>query len=192
MRPTLRRIGYRDRVDQGAGVGLTRCSEHGVDGTRLDDGARLQHYHPVGDLMHHRQVVADEQAREPQVVLDLGEQCQDVGLHRHVECTGGFVGDEQSRPQCQRAGQRDPLPLSTGQLVREAIRERGGQVDRGEEFGNPRAPLRGGPDGVDVERLPDTGGDGQQRVKRRRGILLLLSVVVDAGGDVLDLEPGPA
>ena len=47
----------------------------------------------VGEPVDHGQVVADEQAGERPFPLQLLEQVQHRGPHRHVERAGGLVGD---------------------------------------------------------------------------------------------------
>ena len=57
------------------------------------------------------EVVRDEQARESDLALEFLEQVEHPGLHGHVECRGGFVGDQQFRPERQRPSDTDPLTL---------------------------------------------------------------------------------
>ena len=67
------------------------------------------------------------------------EQLQHRGLHRDVQRAGRLVGDHQPRVERQRPGDADALPLAAGQLVRVAAGERGGQLDRVEQLGDPGA-----------------------------------------------------
>jgi hypothetical protein len=96
----------------------------------LDDGAVFDHHEPVGE--HHRVqcVVRDQHARAveggqppPQVRADL-----QPGVR--VERGERLVQEEQSGLYGQRAGQRDPLRLPSGQLSRLG----GGEVAEADAF----------------------------------------------------------
>ena len=67
------------------------------------------------------EVVRDEDVGEVELVLEVLEQVDDLGLDRDVERGDGLVGDDQLRPQRQRPGDPDPLPLAAGELVRIAV-----------------------------------------------------------------------
>ena len=61
-------------------------------------------------VAHHGQVVADEQVGEPQPLLQVAHQVQDLRLHRHVERAGRLVAHQelrvggQARARCRCAG----------------------------------------------------------------------------------------
>lgn len=42
------------------------------------------------------EVVGDQEEAEPAVPLQPAQQAEDLRLDPHVECRGGFVGDEES------------------------------------------------------------------------------------------------
>ena len=67
-----------------AGCRGARGCEHRRPGV-LHDPAEVHHRHPVGDVLHHRQVVRDEQVGQPELLLQVLQQVQDLGLDRHVE-----------------------------------------------------------------------------------------------------------
>jgi hypothetical protein len=56
-------------------------------------------------VSHHREVVRDEEAREPAALLQVLEQVDDVRLDRDVERRDRFVGDDQAG--LERDGARD-------------------------------------------------------------------------------------
>ena len=74
----------------------------------------------VGEVAHHAEVVRDEQVGEPELVLQVGEQIQDLRLDRHVERRGGLVADQQRGLDGERAGDADALALAAGELVRDS------------------------------------------------------------------------
>jgi hypothetical protein len=101
--------------------------EDALSRTLLDQLAEVHHRDVVGEVLHGRQVVGDEQAGELHVALQVREQVEHRGLHGHVEGAGGLVCDEQSRAGDQGAGDADPLPLPAGELVGVAARDLGAQ-----------------------------------------------------------------
>jgi hypothetical protein len=73
-------------------------------GRALEDFSRRPAFHdPAGiqdrqlltRIGEHRQVVGDEQEGEISLILQLGEQRQDLGLDHEVEGRGRFIGDEE-------------------------------------------------------------------------------------------------
>ena len=79
------------------------------------------HGHAVGDRAHERQVVGDEQHRQPEVALQVGEQLDDRRLHEHVERRRDLVADEHVGLAHQGPGDGDALALAPGQLVGVAV-----------------------------------------------------------------------
>src|SRR6218665_335271 len=80
----------------------------------------------VGDQSHDGEIVADEKIGEPEPLLQIGEQVKNLCLHEYIESRYGLVEDNKVWFQCERPGNRDALPLST----REGVREPGGQLPR--------------------------------------------------------------
>ena len=50
----------------------------------------------LADGRERREVVGDEDHRQPEVALELLEQLEHLGLHHHVERRGRLVGDQQA------------------------------------------------------------------------------------------------
>ena len=80
-------------------------------------------------MAHDAEVVGDEEVGEPEVVLQVVEQVDDLRLDRDVERGHRLVGDDQLRLQRQRARDADALALAAGELVREAVVVLGAQAD---------------------------------------------------------------
>ena len=91
-------------------------------GGRLDDLAGVHDRRAVADLGDDRQVVRDEDEREPEVVGERDEQLEDLRLHHHVERGRRLVGEEDLRLAGERHGDRRALPHPARELVREAVR----------------------------------------------------------------------
>src|SRR5262245_27117990 len=75
----------RDRGDEPCRVRVAGSVEHLVDGTRLDDLAAVNDVNAFDDLSHDRQIVRDEEVAETQLLAQLGEEVEDLRLHRDVQ-----------------------------------------------------------------------------------------------------------
>ena len=105
-------------VDQQARVGMARAREQLAGGASLDDAAQIHDADARRHVPHHRQVVADEQVGEPETVLQVAHQVEDLRLHRNVERAGRLVADDELGVRRQGAGDADALALAAGELVR--------------------------------------------------------------------------
>ena len=115
--------GYGDRGHQRLGVRVPRVAEQRL-GRRLSTmRPRYITAHPVADVLHHGEVVGDEQDRDAQLPLQLGEQVEDLRLHRDVEGRDGLVGDDQLGVEGERGRDAHPLALAARQLVRAPVGE---------------------------------------------------------------------
>ena len=98
------RVGHRHRREQRLGVGMHRQRADALGRPDLDDLAEVHHRDPVGDLAHHRQVVGDEHVGQPELVLEVLHQVDDLRAHRDVERGDGLVGDHQLRASARARG----------------------------------------------------------------------------------------
>ena len=122
-RPRARSRGLqrRHRRDQRLRV---RMQRRGVDRALvgdLHDLAEIHHGDAVGDVLHHAEVVRDEQEGQAKLALQILQQVDDLRLHRNVERGDRLVADDEARAQHQRAGDADALPLAAGEFVRETV-----------------------------------------------------------------------
>ena len=114
----------------------------------------LEHHRDaVADMVDNRDVVADEQVGEAQLLLEVLEQVQDLRLHRYVESARGLVTDNE--PRFARQGARDPdaLALTARELVRVAVDGIGGEPDAVEHLLHPRAQRPSAAQAVHQQRL---------------------------------------
>jgi hypothetical protein len=72
-------------------------------------------------MLYHRQVMRDEDHRQPQIALQFAQKVDHLRLDRHVQRRYRFVADHQLRFHDQRAGDADPLALTAGKLMRIAV-----------------------------------------------------------------------
>ena len=115
----------------------------------LDDPARVHDRQAVRDLDEHREVVGDEQHREPQLALEVLQQLEDLGLDHDVEGGGRLVGDDQVGAARERHRDHDALLLAARELVRVVPQPAGGSPTcsrraPARHLRLPRAGLAGG------------------------------------------------
>ena len=104
-------------------------TEEILGGGELDDLAEVHHRDAVGDVADDGEVVGDEEVGEVELLLQLHEQVQDLGLDRHVERGDRLVRDDELRLQHERAGKADALALPAAELVRVALRRLAAEPD---------------------------------------------------------------
>src|ERR1700730_1701697 len=106
-----------------------------LDLGHLDDLAEVHHSDAIADVLHHGEVVGDEDIREPEFALQVLEQVDDLRLDGDVERRHRLITDDELRVQRKRSSDADALPL--------ASREFGGKpvVVLGVESDNLHEPL---------------------------------------------------
>ena len=107
--------------------------------------------------------MGDEEQRGPRRGQGAVQPVEQGAGDGRVERGGRLVGHEQAGPAGQRGGEGDPLTLPAGELRRAGARQLGGQVDLGEELGDPaRALARSSPwwrrSGIASWRPTDSSG----------------------------------
>ena len=65
--------------------------------------------------------MGDEDHRQPQLLLQLAQQTQHVGLDFRIQHADALIADQHLRVQGQRPCDRYPLLLAPGQLARQAV-----------------------------------------------------------------------
>ena len=128
---------------EGPGVRMARPRIEQVRGADLDQLAEVHDADPVADVAHDRQVVRDEQVGQPELLAQLDQEVEDLGLDRDVERADRLVADDELRLDGEGASDADALPLPAGELVRVAVPVVRVQPDQREELGDlgPGGPL---------------------------------------------------
>ncbi len=144
------RIRLRVRSLCGSGSGIAEISacvygcaalvNSSSTGRGLHDPAEVHDRDPVGDVPDHRQVVRDEQVGQAELLLQVLQQVDDAGLDRHVQRRHRLVEDQHLRPQRERAGDADALPLAAGELVRVPVAVLRVEPDRSQQLPDLPAP----------------------------------------------------
>src|SRR5882672_5966865 len=107
----------KDRSEQGRGVRMARRSENVLGWPVLDDAAEIHHRHAVGEMVHHSEIMTDQDERQAKLALQAREQVQDLRLHRHVEGRGWFITEQHIGLSDQRARNGDALALPARELA---------------------------------------------------------------------------
>ena len=109
-------LGYG--AEQRLRVRVARRGEHAPHRALLGDPARVHDHHLVARLGDHRQVVGDQDQRQPEVAPQLLEQLQDLRLDHDVEGGRRLVADDDRRVAGERHRDHRPLAHPARQLVR--------------------------------------------------------------------------
>jgi hypothetical protein len=163
----------RLRGEEAAGVVVLRPGEDLRHRAGLHDAAGEHDADGVGDALHDAEVVGDEQHRHAEALLEVGQQGQDLRLHRHVEGGGGLVGHQEVRLAGQRHGDHDALALAARELVRVGVQAPLGiaQADEFEQLEDARPRLAARQAAMHLQHLADLPLDGVQRVQRGHRLL---------------------
>jgi len=140
----------------------------------LDDPPEVHHGDAVTDHPGEGEVVGDEDVGDPELLLLLDHELEDVVADRDVEARDRLVGDDHVGVEHRGAGDADPLPLPAGELMRVAVevllrRPQTRLVDRPDDallllaLGRHKA--------VDLERFGDDVEDRLLGVDRVVGVL---------------------
>ena len=149
---------------------MARVPKQGLRVGYLHHPPDVHHRHPVADVLHHVELVGDEQVGELEPVLQVLQQVEDLRLDRHVERRHRLVAHHELRVERQRAGDADALPLAAGERVRIAAQVLAPQADHLQRGRHPVAALLP-PDAGDGQPLAD---DVEQRHARVEGVKRVL------------------
>ncbi len=137
----------------------------------LHDSPEIHDRDAIADVADHREIMADEEHREPEALAQAHDQVDDLGLDRDVESRHRLVRDDEFRVQREGAGNRDALALAARELMRVARRGGLGQAHETNELDDTDGALGARPDLVDVERFADDRFDLVSRVEGAERVL---------------------
>ena len=101
-----------------------------VAARQLHHAAEIQNQYPVRHVPHDREVVRNEDQRQPELLLEIGEKIEDLCLDGDVERRDRLVADDELGFGDQRPGDADALRLPAGKFVRIAVDHFGLQPHR--------------------------------------------------------------
>ena len=90
--------------------------EDPVHRTLLDDAAVLHDEDAVAELVDDVEVVGDKEVAQVELLPELLQELQDLGLDGDVQRGDGLVRDEEAGAPDQRGGDADALALAAGEL----------------------------------------------------------------------------
>ena len=104
------------RCKKALGIRVHWITEDLIFIRQLHKSSLTQHTYPVCKILHNRNIMGDEDDRDSPVPPNLVEQIDHIGLHRRIQITHWFIGNQALRIHDQRPHDLHPLPLSTGYL----------------------------------------------------------------------------
>src|SRR5215467_2561617 len=115
------RVGYGYCGQERLGIWVERVRIDLIPLRDLDDVAQVHHRHPIADVPYHRQIVGDEQVRQVELLLELLQQVDDLGLDGHVQRRHRLVTHNKLGVDGQGAGHPDALPLPAAEFMRKPV-----------------------------------------------------------------------
>ena len=70
---------------------------HLIVGAQLHGMTKIHHQHAVGNMLYDRQIVGDENQRQPHFPLQLLQQVNHLCLNRHVQRGDRLIADNELR-----------------------------------------------------------------------------------------------
>src|SRR3984893_14231027 len=142
-----------------------------IHGGYLDDFAQIHDRNPVAHVPDNREVMRNENVGQPELLLKVGQQVENLRLDRNVEGGDGLVGDDQLRSKGQGAGDADALPLATREFGGKPVVVFGVEADQAHQLLHLALALLAATDAVNREWVPDDRCDSPARVQRADRVL---------------------
>ncbi len=161
------------RAQQAQRVGHGRRIEDVLGRPHLDRSSGVHHEDPVGQSGDHAEVVGDQQQRRAGLGQRRPERVEHLGLHRHVECGRGLVGQDHLGVVGHGDGDDGALTHATGEFMGIAVDTLGRFRDAhlGQELDGPGPRCLLGDVLMGQDRLGDLPPDRVHRVQRGHGVL---------------------
>ncbi|SFN80364.1 hypothetical protein SAMN05216573_12230 [Bradyrhizobium sp. Rc3b] len=109
--------------DKALGIFRLWIAKYLVSGASVDDSPPAHNYDAITDVTNNTEIMRDEEITYAEVVLQIAEQVQDLGLDRDVERRNRFIADDYGRIWCDRAGDRNALTLTARELERSSVQQ---------------------------------------------------------------------
>jgi len=164
-------LGYGHCGEQSTGVGMELVVVQLAFIGQLDQLAQIHNADTVGNVTDNAQVMGDEEVSKAEVILQLGEQVEDLGLNGNVKGGNGFVADDELGVHGQGTGDSDTLTLAAGELVGVAVGVEGSETDHAQQLGGTLFDLLFGSHLMGQHGLLKHGTNGHTGVKGSVGIL---------------------
>ena len=90
----------------------------------------------MADVLHHRQIVCDEQVGQPELVLQVLQEIDHLRLNGDIESRDRLLPDNEVGAEHQRPRDADALALAARELMGIVVP----LVSAGSDYGSERAP----------------------------------------------------
>ena len=107
--PLVGKVGHGDGGKQGPGIGMDGVVEQFFRRGLFHDGAQVHDGDLVGEVVHHGEVMGDEDIGEVHLLLEGFQQVEDLGLDGYVQGGDRLVTYHEIRVQRKCTGDADPL-----------------------------------------------------------------------------------
>jgi hypothetical protein len=122
-------------------------------------------------MLDHAEVVGDEERSDPEVLLQVHEQIEDLRLNAHIERAHRLVGNDEFRLACKRRGDTDALALPARKMRGQAVDQRRVEPHASEEIEHAPVAFGRRTDAEAIERFPYAAANRPARVKAAIGVL---------------------
>src|SRR3981081_1238285 len=106
------RIRNRDRRQQRFGIGMQRRGIKLAGGRGLDDAAEIHHGNAPAAGLVDRRTMGNEEIGEPELLLQILQEIDDLGLDRYIQCRHRLIADNEFGFDRERARDTDALALT--------------------------------------------------------------------------------
>ena len=107
----------RNGGQQRACVGMHRICEQHLAGRDLDQVPRTHDRDAIRHVVHHREVVGDEEIGQSELALQVLQEVEHLRLHRYVQGGHRLIAYQQLGIQGESARDADALALSAREAV---------------------------------------------------------------------------
>src|SRR3954468_11814699 len=123
------RFKFGDGGEEGLRVGMRGAGCDFFGRTDFNGVSQIHNHDAMADVFDDREIVRDEEQGDAAFALQVLQQVDDLGAHRHVERADRFVADQQARFDREGAGDADALALAAAEFVRVTVNVFGQQTD---------------------------------------------------------------
>ena len=89
----------------------------------LDNFAEVHDRHPMADVLHNTQIMRDEKVSELELLLQIHQQVDDLGLDGNIERAHWLVANDELRLDGECSRNSHALTLPSAELVRVTIHD---------------------------------------------------------------------
>jgi len=117
-----------------AGIGMPRICKQRFAWPDFDNAAEMHHRDAIGDMLHHGEVVGNENVGQAKPVLQIAQQVEHLRADRDIERGYRLVANDKLRLDRKSARDGDALALAAGKLVRIAAGRQRFEPDQAQQF----------------------------------------------------------